>query len=195
MSTDSAQPGSDGPVLSGKAWNHVRHTGQRLRDEVTRGLPPMLRPVAWERFRRMPMARCACLLLSLLEPQEDAGLYRRRSRRLAGGGLFDDIPSLADRDRAEKIFAKLCERHAERLASRPWLRPILAGRARSLATHPEAHGPAWGRKMRRKKAGRHTQQRYREQGWHPLASARKARGLPAERPQDSRANQALSPKL
>jgi hypothetical protein len=181
MSNDSEQPESDGSVLSRKVWNRARHNGQLVRDEVTGALPPMLRPVAWERFRQMPMARYACLLLSLLESREDAGLYRRRSRRPAGAGPFDDIPSLADRDRAERIFAKLCERHAERLPSRPWLRPILAGRARSLATHPDAHGSAWGRKMRRKKAGRHTQRRYREQGWHPLASSRQARGLPADR--------------
>ena len=91
-------------------------------------------------FQQMPIARCACWLLSLLEPQDDAGLYRRRSRRPAGSGLFDDIPSQDNRERAEKIYSRLCARHSERLATCPWLRPIVAGRARWLATHPEAHG-------------------------------------------------------
>jgi hypothetical protein len=143
----------------------------------------MLRPVVWEQFQQMPMARCACQLLSLLEPQHNtrnAVLYGRRSRRPTGAGLFDDITSTAERARAKEIFAKLCERHAHRLGSCRWLRPVLAGRARWLATHPEAHGSAWGRQMRRKKAGKHTQRRYREQGWHPLASVRKARGLHSE---------------
>jgi hypothetical protein len=142
----------------------------------------MLRPVAWKQFKQMPMARCACVLLSLLEPQDDAGLYRRRSRRPASSGLFDDIPLLAERDKAKEIYAELCGRHSQRLDSCRWLRPVLAGRARRLATHPEAHGFAWGRQMRRIKGGKHTQQRYREQGWHPLASVREAWGLSGDRP-------------
>ncbi|MGB9423429.1 MAG: hypothetical protein WBR14_21150, partial [Candidatus Acidiferrum sp.] len=73
--TDSGQPESNGPVLSSKDWNRVRHNGQLVRDEVTRPLPPMLRPVAWEQFQQMPMARWACFLLSLLEPPDNAGLY------------------------------------------------------------------------------------------------------------------------
>jgi hypothetical protein len=182
-STDSAQIEPSGPVLTEKAWDRVRHNGERVRDEVTGGLPPELRPAVWRHFREMPMARCACQLLSLLEPQHNtrnAGLYGRRSRRPTCAGLFDDIPSLSDRDTAEKIYAELCERHAHRLDSCRWLRPVLAGRARRLAKHSEALGSAWGRQMRRKKAGKHTQQRYREQGWHPLASVRKARELHSE---------------
>jgi hypothetical protein len=137
-----------------------------VRDEVTGGLPPELRPEFWRQFMRMPMATSACKLLSLLEPQDnprEAGLYRRRSRQPAGVGLFDDIPCPAERAKAEEIYTRLCQRHSERLASCRWLRPVLAGRARSMATNPEAHGSAWGRRMRRKKAGKHTQRRYEEQ--------------------------------
>jgi len=142
----------------------------------------MLSLAAWIEFKQMPLAQLACVLLSDLEPQESSGLYRRSARRPAGVGLFDDLPSLAERDKAQEIYAKLCERHSQRLNSCRWLRPVLAGRARWLATHPDANGSAWGRQMRRKKAGKHTQRRYKQQGWHPLRSARKAWGLP-ERPQ------------
>ena len=128
------------------------------------------------------MAQCACFLLSVLEPEAPAGLYRRNARRPADVGLFDDIPLLAERERAEKIYARLCGRHSQRLSSCPWLLPILAGRARDLAVRPEAHGSEQGRRMRRIKGGKHTQQRYREQGWHPLPSVRKAWGLIATPP-------------
>jgi hypothetical protein len=177
MGTDKQQRESEGPLLTDKAWNRVRHNGQLVRDEVTGGLPPMLRPVAWKQFQQMPMAHYACFLLSVLEPEAPAGLYRRNARRLAGVGLFDEIPSLAERDKAKEIYAELCGRHSQRLDSCRWLRPVLAGRARWLATHPDADGSAWGRQMRRIKGGKHTQQRYREQGWHPLPSVRKAWGL------------------
>jgi hypothetical protein len=167
---------SDGPILSEKVWNRLRHNGRLLRDVVTSHLPPTMRPLAWRQFQQMPMAHWACSLMLLLEPPQ-AGLYRRRARRPDGIGLFDDIPSPSERERARQIYAELCERHSERLASRHWLRPILAGRARWQATHPDALGPAWGRRMRRQKGGRHAQDRYREQRWHPLPSVRKARGI------------------
>jgi hypothetical protein len=183
MGADKQQRESEGPLLTDKALSCVRHDGQLVRDEVTGGLPPMLRPVAWQQFQQMPMGQCACFLLSVLEPEAPAGLYRRNARRLADVGLFDDIPSLAQREKAEKIHAKLCERHSQRLSSCPWLLPILAGRARDLAVRPEAHGSEQGRRMRRIKGGIHVQQRYREQGWHPLASVRKAWGLTSEHPQ------------
>lgn len=183
MGADKQQRESEGPLLTEKVLSGVRHNGQLVRDEVTASLPPMLRAVAWHQFQQMPIARWACLLLSLLEPPDDAGLYRRRSRRsTASSGSFDDIPLLAERDKAKEVYAELCGRHSQRLDSCRWLRPVLAGRARWLATHPEAHGSAWGRQMRRQKGGKHTQQRYREQGWHPLPSVRKAWGLSATRP-------------
>lgn len=175
--SDSTQPEPPGPILTGKVWNRLRLKGQLVRDEVTSGLPPMLRGIAWRKFREIPIARCACLLLSLLEPQEDPGLYRRNTRRPVGADLFDDIPSPAERDSAKEIYDKLCDRHSYRLAVSPWLRPVLAGRARWLAAHPDTRDSAWGRKMRRIKGGKHTQRRFREQGWHPLASVRKAWGL------------------
>jgi hypothetical protein len=182
MGTDKQQRASGGPVLDDKAFSRVRHNGQRVRDEVTVDLPPILCSAVWQWFKQMPMAQCACFLLSVLEPAQSSGLYRRNARRLAGVGLFDDIPSLAERDKAKEIYAELCERHSQRLDSSRWLRPVLAGRARWLATHPDADGSAWGRQMLRKKGGKHAQLRYREQGWHPLASVRKAWGLSGDRP-------------
>jgi hypothetical protein len=144
-----------------------------------------MRPLAWQKFQQMPMARAACSLILLLEPEQlVAGLFRRRAAaRPAGAGLFDDIPSLVQREKAERIYAELCNRHSLRLPSCPWLLPILAGRARDLALRPSAHSSENGRRMRRIKGGLHVQRRYREQGWHPLASVRKAWGLTEERPQ------------
>jgi hypothetical protein len=178
-----AQPEPGAPILTEKAWNRLRHNGKLVRDEVTSHLPPMLRPLVWQQFRQIPMARWACSIIQLIEPQPaDAGLYRRRTRRPPGSSPFDDIPSLRQRLKAEIIYAELCDRHAERLPSCHWLFPILAGRARDLALHPDAHGSEHGRRMRRIKGGKHVQRRYREQGWHPLASVRKAWGLAADRP-------------
>jgi hypothetical protein len=178
-----AQPEHSGLVLTNKIWNRLRHNGRRIRDEVTDDLLPMLRPVAWQEFQQIPMARAACSLMLLLEPQQlVAGLFRRRAARPAGAGLFDDIPSLVQRAKAERIYAALCDRHSSRLPSCPWLVPILVGRARDLALRPNAHGSEHGRRMRRIKGGLHAQRRYRERGWHPLASVRKAWGLTADRP-------------
>lgn len=181
----TTQPEPGGPALTPSVWNRLRHNGRLVRDEVTSGMPPMMGALAWRQFQQMPRARLACSLLALLEPPQpaDAGLYRRRARRPADAGLFDDIPSADQRALAEKIYAELCERHAERLLSCPWLLPILAGRARDLALRPDAHGSERGRRMRRVKGGIHVQRRYREQGWHPLASVRKAWGLAATKPQ------------
>jgi hypothetical protein len=151
MSTDKQQRKSKGPVLTDKALSRVRHNGQLVLDEVTVDVPPMLCSAVWQQFKQMPMAQCACFLLSVLEPEESAGLYRRRNRRPAGTGLFDDI-SPSERDKAKEIYVNLCTRHSQRLTSCRWLRPVLAGRARWLATHPEAHG-SWGRQMRRKRQG------------------------------------------
>jgi len=182
-------------ALTKKSWNRVLRAGRRLRDEVTGDLPPMLRRAAWQQFQEIALARAACRLMQLLEPQPpDSGLYRRRARRSADAGLFDDIPSLDQRERAKKIYAELCERHSDRLPSCPWLRPVLAGRARWSATHPDARGSAWGRRMRRRKGGKHVQRRYREQGWHPLASVRKAWGLSAKRPPND-LGQSTEPKV
>ena len=171
-------------VLTERVWNRLRHNGRLVRDEVTGHLPPVLRPAAWREFQQMPLARCACWLMSRLEPQQSAppGLYQRRRRRPAGAGLFDDIPQLAQRDRAKEIYANLCSRHADRLASCPWLRPVLAGRARWIATHPGARDSEWGKRMRRQKGGKQAQRRYREDGWHPLRSVRESWGSSAEKP-------------
>jgi hypothetical protein len=181
----SAQSDSNKFLITEKNWNRLRHNGRLVHGEVSHGLLPIARPLAWEKFQQIPIARLACSLMQLLEPQHaGAGLYRRRARRPAGAGFFDDIASLVHREKAEKIYADLCDRHAERLPWSPWLLPILAGRARDLALRPDAHGSEQGRRMRRIKGGKHTQRRYRELGWHPLASVRKAWGLTGERPQE-----------
>jgi hypothetical protein len=178
----TTQPEPGGAVLTPRVWNRLRHSGKLVRDEVTADLPPMMRDLVWQEFQQMPLARLACSLMLLLEPQQaSVGLYRRHTRR-PGAGLFDDIESLDQRAQAQQIYASLCDRHADRLPSCPWLLPILAGRARDLALRPDAHGSERGRRMRRIKGGRHVQRVYREQGWHPLPSVRKAWGLAAERP-------------
>ena len=172
--TDRSTEG--GPTLNRTDWKRVHQGGRLVRDELTGPLPATLHSAAWHEFQQIPMARWACSLISLLEPQQ-ASLYRRRSRRPADTPLFSDIASPDQRAKAEKIYSELCVRHSDRLPHCPWLRPVLAGRARWLATHPDARGSEWGKRMRRRKGGKHTQSRYREQGWHPLASVRKAWGF------------------
>lgn len=94
--------------------------------------------------------------------------------------LFGDLlPSR--RKEAQEIFNRLC--HECWWDPTGWRRPLLAGVARRLARNPSNRSSEWGKRMRRIKGGKHTQRRYREQGWHPLASVRKAWGLTAERPQ------------
>ena len=188
-----AQAGTGRLTLTTRIWNRLRRGERLLRDEVTAGLPPMLRAAAWQQFQQLPMAQYAGRLLLLLDPPS-AGLYPRHPRP-AGSTLFDDIPSPIARDETERIYAELRERHSLRLASCPWLLPILAGRARDLALHPDAHGSERGRRMRRIKGGKHVQRRYRERGWHPLASVRKAWGLTGEAPQSGAPASVPDPKL
>jgi hypothetical protein len=186
-----AEPGD--PVLTEKVWNRLRHGDRLVRDEVIGELPPILAPLAWQQFQQLPMAQCASRLLALLEPPPASLYLRRPSRR--GSGPFDDISSPIERGRAERIYAELRERHSSRLASCPWLLPILAGRARDLALRPDAHGSGRGRRMRRIKGGKHVQRRYREQGWHPLPSVRKAWGLTGDPPRSGAPAVVPIPKL
>jgi len=65
-----------------------------------------------------------------------------------------------------------------------WRKPLLIGIACRLARAPSARPSEWGTRMRRIKGGVHVQRRYKEKGWHPLPSVRKAWGLTAERPPD-----------
>jgi hypothetical protein len=141
MSTDKQQRKSKGPVLTDKALSRVRHNGQLVLDEVTADVPPMLCSAVWHEFKQMPTAQYACVLLSALEPDESAGLYRRSARRPAGVALFEDIASIPERDKAKEIYAELCERHSERLASCRWLRPVLAGRLAGWPPTPMPTGP------------------------------------------------------
>lgn len=68
-SLDSTDHEPRDSVLSARTLNRVRHNSQRDRDEITNDLPPILRLVAWKQFKKLPMARDACFLLSLLEPR------------------------------------------------------------------------------------------------------------------------------
>jgi hypothetical protein len=155
----NAQPEPGASPLTEKAWNRLRLNGKLVRDEVTAHLPPELRSAVWEQFKQMPMARWACSIIQLLEPQPaDAGLYRRRTRLPAGFAYSFAQQALQRHGIYDRLW-----RHAERLPSCPWLLPILAGRARDPC--PEAHGFERGRRMRRIKGGKHVQ--HREQGWHP----------------------------
>jgi hypothetical protein len=176
MGTDKQQRESEGPLLTDKAWNRVRHNGHLVRDEVTgwlaayaayRGLaavpadadgPPCLRaPVALGatgRHRGSIVAALAALPVAVCSTTSHRWPTGKGPRRPM----------------------------ASYVSGTPWLLPILAGRARDLAVRPEAHGSEQGRRMRRIKGGIHVQRRYREQGWHPLPSVRKAWGLIANRP-------------
>ena len=118
---------------------------------------------------------------------------RKRARRPKGSALFDDLPPV-ERAEAQATFKALCHewswrvRNGEARSASPssWRRPLLAGAARRLARNPSQRSSEWGKRMRRIKGGKHTQAHYREQGWHPLASVRKAWGLPADRPSSAK---------
>jgi len=168
-------------------WDKLRYKGARLKDQV---MTDVLRSgVAATRRRRSRWEwfkwHCPDWVPWVLYAQEPQwpGLYDRKRPRRSKGTLFVDLPP-HQRAEAHNRFRRFCERRglAPETAGRDWRKPILAGQARRLACHPEARSSEWGRKMRRIKGGKHAQQRYRELGWHPLASVRKAHGWPAERP-------------
>src|SRR5262249_6560853 len=111
-------------------------------------------------------------------------------KRSPKGCLFDDL-ALETRAEAERLYSQFCERWEGHVGSETerkspqfdWRKPLLVAAARRMARDPYTRSPDWGRQMRRIKGGKHVQQRYRKQGWHPLASVRKAWGLTSDRPQ------------
>jgi hypothetical protein len=151
-----------------------------LKDWVLKDIPAYIPEGMREMQWRMYKAECGAegnwlpRLMYLLEPRREVIFQRKRPRLPKGSPLFDDLP-LDQRARAQAIFDRLCDQSNRSVSD--WHRPILAGIARRLVLNPYNCSAAWGKKMRRIKGGKHVQQRYREQGWHPLASVRKAWGL------------------
>lgn len=191
-----------------RSWENLRYQGLRFKDFLFDGLfkdfLPGMREMLWRSFK----AQCAAdgnwlpWLIHSMEPQSIGMFKRNRQRHSAGHPLFDDLPP-AQRAEAEEIYKRLHDDWSWRVrtgAAQPdtpsnWRKPLLAGVARRLVSNPANRTSAWGKRMRRIKGGKHTQRRYREQGWHPLPSVRKAWGLTAERPQGESGSTLLGSKL
>ena len=156
-------------------WNRLRYQGAPIKQHVLGDLPEsaaaFLGNSLWQSFKQFCAAEGNMLPLLVAESEpQDSGMFRRRSQRKPrGSDPFVDLP-LSQRVKAEAEFRRLCEKWSGNLPS--WRRAILAGVARRLVLHP--HDSEWGRRMRRIKGGVHCQRKYREQGWHPLASFNQA---------------------
>lgn len=182
----------NGPAdpFSNSLWNSVRSGGMRLKDSLYRNewkdVEPGMREFYWLAFKEYWASQGNWLpwLIYETQPQPEwIGLFARTRERLTGGaGIFSDLPP-RERAQAEQLFERLCKKWAPYAWDLvDWRRPILAGIARRLATHPDNRSPEWGKRMRRIKGGKHVQARYRALGWHPLASVRKAWGLTGAAP-------------
>jgi hypothetical protein len=179
-----------------RSWESLKYQGVPFEDYFFSGplkdTLPGMREVLWQGFK----AQCAAAgnwlpwLIYSTEPQRTGMFERKRPRRPKGSALFDDLAP-TERAEAQAIFKAMCDewswsvRLGEARSAGPsnWRKPLLAGAARRLACNPSQRSSEWGKRMRRIKGGKHTQRRYREQGWHPLASVRKAWGLIGDRPQ------------
>jgi hypothetical protein len=202
-------PPDGAPVpFPNRSWESLRYQGARFKDYFLGGpsedLSPGMREMLWQGFKAQCAAEGIWLpwLIHSMEPQSTGLFKRNRPRHPAGHPLFDDL-SPNQRAEAQEIFKRLCEhwswrvRTGEARSAGPsnWRKPLLAGIARRLASNSSNGMSAWGKRMRRIKGGKHTQRRYREQGWHPLASVRKAWGLTAECPQGARESSSQGSKL
>ena len=201
-------PPEGAPVpFSNRSWESLRYQGVRFKDHFLgpiEDLLPGMQEMLWQGFK----AQCAAeenwlpWLIHSTEPQSTGMFKRTRQRRPKGSALFSELPP-AERAAAQETFDRLCAewswrvRTGEAQSAGPsnWRKPLLAGAARRLASNPSGRTSAWGKRMRRIKGGKHVQRRYREQGWHPLASVRKAWGLTAERPQGAGAHSEPGSKL
>jgi hypothetical protein len=174
-------------------WEKLRYNGVLVKDLVVGHLPRNSRPARrareWEwGFYQYRCPRWVPWVIYVKEHQHK-GLFQRLAKRRPKGRLFDDLAP-ETRAEAERLYSQFCERwkghvgsEAEReTAQFNWRRPLLLAAARRMARDPYTRSPEWGRQMRRIKGGKHVQQRYRYQGWHPLASVRKAWGLAFDRP-------------
>jgi len=176
-------------------WDKLRHNGVRVKDLVVGHLPNDSRPARRAREWEWGLFKYSCpnwfpWYIYITERQYSGLFERTRQRRPSGSPLFDDLSRDVRAD-AEQLFDQFCEHWVGRegfeavptIPQPDWRKPLLAGAARRLARDPSNRSPEWGRQMLRIKVGKHVQQRYREQGWHPLASVRKAWGLTSDRPQ------------
>lgn len=189
-------PEADPLYFPARSWERLRYQGMLLKDYVVKDLPidipfaSLARETLWHAFK----SHCAAAgnrlpwLIYYLEPQRPGMFERKCPRRQKGELLFDDLPP-AERAEAQETFDKLWQEWSWRVRigtapSGTWRKPILVGVARRLARNPSNRSSEWGRRLRRIKGGKHAQQRYKERGWHPLASVRKAWGLRAEQPKE-----------
>jgi len=175
-------------------WDKLRHNGVRVKDLAVGHLPRDSRPARRAREWQWELYKYSCptwvpWFIYITERQYSGLFERQRQRRPTGSSPFADLPP-ARRAEAENLFDHFCKqwtRHEGLGHKSPdempaWMKPLLVGAARRLARDQFNRSPEWGRRMRRIKGGKHTQQRYREQGWHPLPSVRKAWGLIATPP-------------
>lgn len=182
--------------FSNRQWERLWYQGQPLREYLFSGLykdfPRATQESQWEGFKAQCATRGNWLpwLIFCIEPQPQfTGLFKRgRPRRPKGSNIFDDLPP-AQQAEAQKIFKRLCDdwlwrarEGTARFDKSNWRKPLLAGAARRLSQNPQNRSSEWGKRMRRIKGGKHAQRRYRERGWHPLPSVRKAWGLTGEAP-------------
>jgi hypothetical protein len=160
------------PVFPDSAWERLRYKGKKLRrwledNRASRPCPffQQFQDLTWTRFKRFNAAESDLLpwLIWLFEPQHPGIFERRRPRRPKSSDPFEDMPE-PFQSKARIIFARLCERWKGNLPS--WRKAILVGSARRLATHPP--GSQWGRRMLAKRGGLAVQEKYRQQGHHPL---------------------------
>jgi hypothetical protein len=170
-------------------WDRLRHNGVRVKDLAVGHLPHDSRRARRAREWQWEVYKYSCPTwvpwFIYIRERQYSGLFQRKRQRVpTGSSLFADLPP-ARRAEAENLFNQFCKRWTRHEGVRrvsttempAWMKPLLVGVARRLALDPSNRSPEWGRKMRRIKGGKHTQQRYREQGWHPLPSVRKAWGL------------------
>jgi hypothetical protein len=188
-------PGGASAPFPNRSWESLRYQGVRFKDYFFgvqfKDVPPGMREMLWQGFKEQCAAEGNWLpwLIHSMEPQSTGMFKRNRPRHPTGHHLFDDL-SPTQRAEAQEIFKRLHDDWSWRVrmgeaqsdGASNWRKPLLSGVARRLARNPSNRKSAWGKRMRRIKGGKHVQRRYREQGWHPLASVRKAWGLTAERP-------------
>jgi len=186
-------PAKDGRPFRDSSWRWLRHNGMFMKDFIAKDFPwdpasgipkgiwEMQREGQWQAYKAWCAAQGNWLpeILYSMEPQWTGMFKRERQRRPRGSPLFEDLPP-DQQATARAIFDRLSDHPPP--VRRDWRRPIRAGVARRLARNPQNCTSEWGKRMRRTKGGIHTQRHFRAKGWHPLASVRKAWGLPEERP-------------
>jgi hypothetical protein len=168
----AASPGQVLPNFPDRAWERLRYKGMKLRDWLVQSRPESHRPptrmiaeIEWSTFKKFCAAEGNWLpwVIFHLGPQHTGMFKRRRPGCPKGSDPFEDLPETF-RSKARMIFERLCKKWAWDLPA--WRKAILVGRARRLATHPPDSN--WGRRMLAKRGGYAIQEKYRQQGHHPL---------------------------